>query len=79
MKNWLVFWKGVAANNPTFRLLLGLCPTLAVTTSLENALGMGMAASFVLICSNVIVSALRRVIPEAVHIPCYIVIIDECI
>jgi electron transport complex protein RnfE len=75
MKNWLVFWKGVAANNPTFRLLLGLCPTLAVTTSLENALGMGMAASFVLICSNVIVSALRRVIPEAVHIPCYIVII----
>ena len=62
-------------NNPVFRLVLGLCPTLAVTTSLENALGMGMAATFVLICSNVLISALRKVIPGAVHIPCYIVII----
>ena len=52
-----------------------MCPTLAVTTSLENALGMGMAATFVLICSNGLVSALRKVIPAAVHIPCYIVII----
>ena len=71
----MIIWSGVLKNNPVFRLVLGMCPTLAVTTSLENALGMGMAASFVLICSNVIVSALRRVIPEAVHIPCYIVII----
>ena len=55
--------------------MLGLCPTLAVTTSLENALGMGMAATFVLVCSNVLVSALRKAIPDAVHIPCYIVII----
>ncbi len=54
---------------------MGLCPTLAVTTSLENALGMGLAASFVLIASNVIISALRKVIPDAVHIPCYIVIV----
>lgn len=75
MKTWLAFWSGIFKNNPTFRLVLGLCPTLAVTTSLENALGMGMAASFVLVCSNGLVSALRKVIPAAVHIPCYIVII----
>ena len=75
MKTWLAFWSGIFKNNPTFRLVLGLCPTLAVTTSLENALGMGLAASFVLVCSNGLVSALRKVIPAAVHIPCYIVII----
>lgn len=75
MKIWLAFWYGIFKNNPTFRLVLGLCPTLAVTTSLENALGMGLAATFVLICSNALVSMLRRVIPDAVHIPCYIVII----
>ena len=75
MKTWLAFWYGIFRNNPIFRLVLGMCPTLAVTTSLENALGMGMAATFVLICSNGLVSALRKVIPAAVHIPCYIVII----
>ena len=75
MKTWLAFWYGIFKNNPTFRLVLGLCPTLAVTTSLENALGMGLAATFVLVCSNALVSALRKVIPGAVHIPCYIVII----
>ena len=75
MKTWLAFWYGIFKNNPTFRLVLGLCPTLAVTTSLENALGMGLAATFVLVCSNGLVSALRKVIPGAVHIPCYIVII----
>ena len=75
MKTLNVLWSGIFRNNPTFRLVLGLCPTLAVTTSLENALGMGLAATFVLICSNVLVSALRKVIPGAVHIPCYIVII----
>ena len=75
MKTILVFWYGIFKNNPTFRLVLGLCPTLAVTTSLENALGMGLAATFVLVCSNVLVSALRKAIPAAVHIPCYIVII----
>ena len=68
-------WSGVFRNNPIFRLVLGLCPTLAVTTSLENAIGMGLAATFVLLCSNALVSALRKVIPVAVHIPCYIVII----
>ena len=75
MKTWLSFWHGLFRNNPTFRLVLGLCPTLAVTTSLENALGMGLAATFVLVCSNGLVSALRTLIPDAVHIPCYIVII----
>ena len=75
MKTWLAFWSGIFKNNPTFRLVLGLCPTLAVTTSLENALGMGLAASFVLVCSNGLVSALRKAIPSAVHIPCYIVIV----
>ena len=75
MKTWLAFWYGIFRNNPTFRLVLGLCPTLAVTTSLENALGMGLAATFVLVCSNGLVSALRKAIPGAVHIPCYIVII----
>ena len=75
MKKWLSFWYGIFKNNPTFRLVLGLCPTLAVTTSLENAIGMGLAATFVLVCSNGLVSALRKVIPSAVHIPCYIVII----
>ena len=75
MKMWLTLWSGIFKNNPIFRLVLGMCPTLAVTTSLENALGMGMAATFVLVCSNALVSALRKVIPPAVHIPCYIVII----
>ena len=75
MKTWLAFWYGIFRNNPTFRLVLGLCPTLAVTTSLENVLGMGLAATFVLVCSNGLVSALRKAIPDAVHIPCYIVII----
>lgn len=75
MKIGLAFWHGIFKNNPTFRLVLGLCPTLAVTTSLENALGMGLAASFVLVCSNGLVSVLRKVIPDAVHIPCYIVIV----
>ena len=71
----MAFTDGIFRNNPIFRLVLGLCPTLAVTTSLENALGMGLAATFVLVCSNTLVSALRKVIPAAVHIPCYIVII----
>ena len=75
MKILDTFKAGIFKNNPTFRLVLGLCPTLAVTTSLENALGMGLAATFVLICSNTLVAALRKLIPDAVHIPCYIVII----
>ena len=67
--------RGIIRENPTFRLVLGMCPTLALTTSLENALGMGIAATFVLICSNAAISALRNVIPATVRIPCYIVVI----
>ena len=67
--------RGIIKENPTFRLVLGMCPTLALTTSLENAIGMGAACIFVLICSNVAISALRNIIPSAVRIPCYIVVI----
>ncbi|MBE5777635.1 MAG: electron transport complex subunit E [Clostridiales bacterium] len=70
-----VFTNGLISDNPTFRLVLGTCPTLAVTTSAINGLGMGLAATFVLICSNMVVSALRKVIPDKVRIPAYIVII----
>ena len=69
------FTKGITIENPTFGLVLGLCPTLAVSTSVVNALGMGIAASFVLVCSNLIISSLRRLIPDQIRIPCYIVII----
>lgn len=67
--------KGFLSENPTLRLVLGTCPTLAVSTSVENSLGMGIAATLVLICSNVAVSALRKVIPPKVRIPCFVVII----
>ena len=66
---------GIYRENPIFRLALGMCPFLAVTTSVENALGMGAAATFVLISSNFLVSLFRNVIPSKVRIPCYIVII----
>ncbi|MCA1809011.1 MAG: electron transport complex subunit RsxE [Kiritimatiellia bacterium] len=69
------FLKGLWRENPVFRLLLGMCPTLAVTTSVENGLGMGLAATFVLLGSNLVVSAVRKLIPARVRIPCYIVII----
>jgi len=69
------FNKGIWRDNAVFRLLLGLCPTLAVTTSAENGLGMGLATSFVLICSNIVVSLMRNVIPAKVRIPAFIVII----
>ena len=69
------FAKGLWKEIPPFRLVLGLCPTLAVTKSAENGLGMGIAATFVLLSSNVIISALRNVIPRKVRIACYIVII----
>ena len=67
--------KGIIAENPVLRLVLGTCPTLATTTSVESALGMGLAASIVLVCSNVVISALRKVIPSKVRIPAYIVVI----
>lgn len=67
--------KGILKENPVLVLLLGLCPTLAVTTGLTNAVGMGIAATFVLVCSNVIISALRRFFPRQIRIPCFIVVI----
>ncbi len=67
--------KGLWKENPIFRLVLGMCPTLAVTTSVENSLGMGFAASFVLICSNIVIALIRNLIPSKVRIPCFIVII----
>ncbi len=69
------FTKGIVAENPLFRLLLGMCPSLAITTSVANALGMGMAFTAVLLASNIVISALRKVIPDSVRIPSYIVII----
>ena len=66
---------GLIDENPTFVQVLGMCPTLAVTTSLVNGIGMGLAATFVLLCSNIVISALRKVIPDQVRIPCYITVI----
>ncbi len=69
------FVKGLWEEVPPFRLVLGLCPTLAVTKTVENAIGMGIAVIFVLTCSNVIISLLRNLIPKEVRIACFIVII----
>jgi electron transport complex protein RnfE len=69
------FKRGIITENPIFVLALGLCPTLAVSTSVKNGLGMGIATTFVLICSNVIISIVKNWIPDKVRIPCYIVII----
>ena len=66
---------GIFASNPVFRLVLGMCPTLAISTSAFNGLGMGVAATVVLVCSNALVSLLRRVIPDKVRIPAYVLII----
>lgn len=70
-----VFLNGIITENPVFRLVLGTCPTMAVTTSAVNGIGMGLAATFVLICSNVLISLLRKVIPDKIRIPAYITII----
>lgn len=66
---------GIFEQNPTFKLVLGMCPTLAITTSAFNGFGMGIAATLVLICSNALVSLLRKVIPDKVRIPAYVLII----
>lgn len=67
--------RGIFTENPIFVLALGLCPALATSTSLVNGIGMGLAATFVLACSNVIISMIKRLIPDKVRIPCYIVVI----
>ena len=69
------FTKGIWAKNPTFKLVLGMCPVLAVTTSAENGLGMGLATTFVLICSNSVISLLHARIPDQVRIPAFIIVI----
>lgn len=70
-----IFLRGIADENPTFRLLLGMCPTLAVTTSATNGIGMGLAATFVLVGSNLVVSLLKNIIPERIRIPVFIIVI----
>ncbi len=67
--------KGLITENPVFVLLLGMCPTLGVTTSLQNALGMGVSVVFVLLFSNILVSCIRKVVPDEIRIPVFIVII----
>ncbi len=69
------FTKGLIKENPVFVMALGLCPTLAVTTSVENAIGMGLAATFVLVSSNIIISLIKNLIPNKIRIPAYIVVI----
>jgi len=75
-KNFLqVFVNGLITENPIFTLMLGMCPTLAITTAASNGIGMGLATTFVLVCSNLFISLLRKVIPDKVRIPAFIVVI----
>ena len=75
MKPGKIFANGIIAENPTFRLVLGMCPTLAVTTAAVNGIGMGLATMAVLVFSNLIISCLRKIIPDNVRIPSFIVVI----
>ena len=75
MKKLGILLKGIIKENPVLVLLLGTCPALATTTGVISALAMGIAATAVLICSNIVISALRKAIPDKVRIPCYIVVI----
>jgi len=76
MKRYLQeFLKGIIKENPTFVLALGLCPTLAVSVTVINGIGMGLAATFVLLGSNVIISLIKNIIPDRIRIPCFIVVI----
>ena len=75
MNNLKVLTNGILKENPTFVLLLGMCPTLGTTSSAMNGLAMGLATTFVLICSNIAISALKNLIPDQVRIPGYIVVI----
>ena len=74
-KKLAILLRGIIKENPVLILILGTCPTLATTTSVLSAFSMGIAATIVLVCSNIVISALRKVIPDSVRIPCYIVII----
>ncbi|MEG1777478.1 MAG: electron transport complex subunit RsxE, partial [Angelakisella sp.] len=70
-----ILLNGIIKENPVLVLVLGTCPTLATSTSFLNGLGMGVAATFVLVCSNIAISALKKIIPDNVRIPCYVVVI----
>ena len=70
-----ILTNGLIKENPVLVLVLGTCPTLATTTSLVNGFGMGISATAVLICSNIVISLLRKIIPDNVRIPCYITVI----
>lgn len=76
-KNLKILTDGILKNNPTFVLVLGMCPTLATTTSAANGMGMGVATLFVLVMSNIVISLLKSVIPDKVRIPAYIVVISS--
>lgn len=69
------FTNGILSENPTFRLVLGLCPTIAITTTLQNSIGMGLATTFVLIGSNLVISLLKDFIPDKIRIPAFVVVI----
>lgn len=75
MNNFKILMNGIVKENPSFVLLLGMCPTLGTTTSAINGMGMGLATMFVLICSNVVVSLIKNLIPDMVRIPAFIVVI----
>ena len=74
-KKLSILTNGIVKENPVLRLVLGTCPTLAVTTAAFNGVGMGLAATFVLVCSNIAISSLRKVIPDKVRLPAYITVI----
>jgi Na+-translocating ferredoxin:NAD+ oxidoreductase subunit E len=75
MSNWKEFTKGIIKENPVLVLLLGMCPTLGVTGSAINGMGMGLASTAVLICANIVISMLKNIIPDKVRIPAFIVVI----
>ena len=80
MKKYLKpLYNGIIKENPTFVLMLGMCPTLAVTTSAINGMGMGLTTMVVLIMSNFVISALRKIIPSRMRIPAYIVIVASLV
>ena len=70
-----IFMNSIIDENPTFRMVLGMCPTLAITTAVSNGIGMGLATTAVLVCSNLFISLLRKVIPDEIRIPAFIVVI----
>ncbi len=75
MGNFKILMNGIVKENPTFVLLLGMCPTLGTTSSAINGMGMGLATMFVLICSNVVISLIKKLVPDMVRIPIFIVVI----